>query len=131
MLAKITVADYMSKRLVTLTKDTDVVDAVNKLLDHKITSAPVVDQVGRLLGMFSEKDVMNFVLEASYNQSMGGKVGDYMTKQVITVDAESSIVDLAEKFQQTTVRSFPVYQNNDLVGIVSRTDVLRALASIH
>lgn len=131
MLAKITVADYMSKRLVTLTKDTDVVDAVNKLLDHKITSAPVVDQVGRLLGMFSEKDVMNIVLEASYNQSMGGKVGDYMTKQVITVDAESSIVDLAEKFQQTTVRSFPVYQNNDLVGIVSRTDVLRALASIH
>ncbi len=131
MLAKITVADYMSKRLVTVTKDTDVIDAVKKLLDHKITSAPVVDQVGRLLGMFSEKDVMNIVLEASYNQSMGGKVGDYMTKQVITVDAESSIVDLAEKFQQTTVRSFPVFQDNDLVGIVSRTDVLRALASIH
>jgi len=131
MLAKITVADYMSKRLVTLTKDTDVVDAVKRLLDHKITSAPVVDQVGRLLGMFSEKDVMNIVLEASYNQSMGGKVGDYMTKQVITVDAESSIVDLAEKFQQTTVRSFPVFLDNDLVGIVSRTDVLRALASIH
>jgi len=131
MLAKITVADYMSKRLVTLTKDTDVIDAVKKLLDHKITSAPVVDQVGRLLGMFSEKDVMNIVLEASYNQGMGGKVGDYMTKQVITVDAESSIVDLAEKFQQTSVRSFPVFQDNDLAGIVSRTDVLRALASIH
>ncbi|TRW89667.1 CBS domain-containing protein [Candidatus Methylobacter oryzae] len=131
MLAKITVADYMSKRLVTLAKDADVIDAVKKLLDHKITSAPVVDQVGRLLGMFSEKDVMNIVLEASYNQSMGGKVGDYMTKQVITVDAESSIVDLAEKFQQSTVRSFPVFQDDDLVGIVSRTDVLRALASIH
>lgn len=131
MLAKITVADYMSKRLVTLAKDIDVIDAVKKLLDHKITSAPVVDQAGRLLGMFSEKDVMNIVLEASYNQSMGGKVGDYMTKEVITVDAESSIVDLAEKFQQSTVRSFPVFEDDDLVGIVSRTDVLRALASIH
>ncbi|MDI1277332.1 CBS domain-containing protein [Methylobacter sp.] len=131
MLAKITVADYMSKRLVTLAKDTDVIDAVKKLLDHKITSAPVVDQIGRLLGMFSEKDVMNIVLEAAYNQSMSGKVGDYMTKETISVDAESSIVDLAEKFQQTSVRSFPVFLDNDLVGIVSRTDVLKALASIH
>ena len=129
MLAKITVADYMSKRLVTLAKDTDVVDAVKKLLDHKITSAPVVDQRGHLLGMFSEKDVMSVVLETVYNQSMSGKVGDYMTTEVISVDADSSIVDLAEKFQQTSVRSFPVFQDNDLVGIVSRTDVLRALAS--
>jgi len=129
MLTKITVADYMTKRLVTLAKDSDVVDAVKKLLDHKITSAPVVDQRGHLLGMFSEKDVMNIVLETVYNQSMSGKVGDYMTREVISVDADSSIVDLAEKFQQTTVRSFPVFQDNDLVGIVSRTDVLRALAS--
>ena len=129
MLAKITVEDYMSKRLVTLTKDADVIDAVNKLLDHKITSAPVVDQRGHLLGMFSEKDVMDIVLETVYNQSMSGKVGDYMTTEVISVNADSSIVDLAEKFQQSTVRSFPVFQDNDLVGIVSRTDVLRALAS--
>lgn len=129
MLAKITVADYMSKRLVTLAKDTDVIDAVKKLLDHKITSAPVVDQQGRLLGMFSEKDVMRIVLEAVYNQSMSGKVGDYMSIETISVDADSSIVDLAEKFQQSSIRSFPVFQDNDLVGIVSRTDVLRALAS--
>ncbi len=129
MLAKITVEGYMSKRLVTLAKDTDVIDAVNKLLDHKITSAPVVDQQGHLLGMFSEKDVMNIVLETVYNQSMSGKVGDYMSTEIISVDVDSSIVDLAEKFQQSSVRSFPVFQDNHLVGIVSRTDVLRALAS--
>ncbi len=129
MLAKITVADYMSKRLVTLGKDTDVIDAVKKLLDHKITSAPVVDQSGHLLGIFSEKDVMRIVLETVYNQSMSGKVGDYMSAEVISVDADSSIVDLAEKFEQTSVRSYPVFQDNELVGMVSRTDVLRALAS--
>jgi CBS domain-containing protein len=129
MLAKITVADYMSKRLVTLAKDTDVIDAVKKLLDHKITSAPVVDQRGHLLGIFSEKDVMNIVLETVYNQSMSGKVGDYMSTEVISVDADSSIVDLAAKFQKSSVRTFPVFHDNDLVGIVSRTDVLRALAS--
>ena len=129
MLTKITVADYMSKRLVTLARDTEVIDAVKKLLDHKITSAPVVDQRGHLLGMFSEKDVMSIVLETVYNQSMSGKVGDYMTAEVISVDADSSIVDLAEKFQQSSVRSYPVFHDNELVGIVSRTDVLRALAS--
>lgn len=129
MLAKIAVADYMSKRLVTLAKDANIVDAVKKLLDHKITSAPVVDQSGHLLGMFSEKDVMRIVLETVYNQSMSGKVGDYMSTEVVSVDADASIVDLAEKFEQTSVRSLPVFQDNELVGIVSRTDVLRALAS--
>ncbi|MCK9396519.1 MAG: CBS domain-containing protein [Methylobacter sp.] len=129
MLSKITVEDYMSKRLVTLTKDANVVDAVRKLLDHKITSAPVVDQRGQLLGMFSEIDAMKIVLEAVYNQSMSGKVGDYMSTEIISVDADASIVDLAEKFEQTSVRSLPVFQDNELVGIVSRTDVLRALAS--
>jgi len=128
MLAKIAIADYMSKRLVTFTENTNVLDAVKHLLDHKITGAPVVDQRGHLLGMFSEKDVMRIVLETVYNQSMSGKVGDYMSTDIISVDAESSIVDLAEKFEQTTVRSFPVFQDNELVGIVSRTDVLRALA---
>lgn len=128
MLAKITIADYMSKRLVTLAKDTEVIDAVKKLLDHKITSAPVVDQQGHLLGMFSETDVMQVVLETVYNQSMSGKVGEYMTTEIISVNADSSIVDLAEKFKTSAVRSFPVFQDNDLVGIVSRTDVLRALA---
>ncbi|NOR81220.1 MAG: CBS domain-containing protein, partial [Methyloprofundus sp.] len=45
------------------------------------------------------------------------------------VEAEMSIVDLAEKFQNSSIRSFPVYRDQDLVGIISRTDVLRALAS--
>jgi len=53
-----------------------------------------------------------------------------MTSETISVNADSSIVDLAEKFQQSSIRSFPVFQDADLVGIVSRTDVLKALASI-
>lgn len=130
MLAKITVADYMTKRLVTLAPDANVIDAIKKLLDHKITCAPVIDQRGHLLGMFSEKDGMRVFLESVYNQGMSGKVGDYMTTDTISVDAESSIVDLAEMFQPSSVRSYPVFQAGELVGIISRTDVLRALADI-
>ena len=130
MLAKITVADYMAKRLVTLTKDTNVIDAIKKLLDHKITCAPVVDSKGQLVGMFSEKDGMKVFLESVYNQGMSGKVGDYMTTDTISVDANSSIVDLAEKFQKSSVRSFPVYKDSEFVGVISRVDVLRALVAI-
>ena len=130
MLAKITVADYMSKRLVTLTQDTDVIDAIKKLLDHKITSAPVIDSKGQLVGMFSEKDGIKVFLESIYNQGMSGKVGDFMTTDAISVDATSSIVDLAEKFETSSVRSFPVFEDGEFVGVISRVDVLRALVAI-
>ena len=130
MLAKITVADYMTKRLVTLTKDTNVIDAIKKLLDNKITCAPVIDSNGQLIGMFSEKDGLKVFLESVYNQGMSGKVGDYMTTETISVDATSSIVDLAEKFQKSSVRSFPVFQNGVFIGVISRVDVFKALVAI-
>ena len=130
MLAKITVADFMAKRLVTLTKDTNVIDAIKKLLDHKITCAPVVDSKGQLVGMFSEKDGMKVFLESVYNQGMSGKVGEYMTTDTINVDANSSIVDVAEKFEKSSNRSFPVFQDGEFVGVISRVDDFRALVAI-
>jgi len=130
MLAKITIADYMTRNIMTLKQDADVLATIKQLLNHKITCAPVLDPSGKLVGMFSEKDSMKVVLDASYNQGMSGIVSDFMNHQVITVEAGSSIVDLADKFQDSSVRSFPVFDNNKLVGIVSRTDVLRALVSM-
>jgi CBS domain-containing protein len=129
MLSKITVADYMTKRLVSLSMQTNVFDAIKKLLENKITCAPVIDEQGQLIGMFSEKDGMRVVLESVYDQGMPGKVGDFMSKEIISVDANASIVNLAEKFQNSAVRSFPVFDHAKLVGIISRTDVLRALVS--
>lgn len=130
MLAKIVVEDYMTKKLITLAKDTNVIDAIKKLLDHKITSAPVVDAKGQLIGVFSEKDGMKVFLESVYDQGMSGKVGEFMTTEIIKVDAMLSIVNLAEKFQINSVRSFPVFQDGKLVGVISRTDVLKALVAI-
>ena len=130
-LAKITVADYMSDRLVSLSQDNDVLEAINKLLHRRIPNAPVVDNQGNLVGMFSEKDAMKVVLEAAYNQGMGGKVSEFMNKDTIdSIDADASVVEAAEKLQNSTVRCFPVYRSNELVGVISRSDVLRALCSI-
>jgi len=130
MLAKITIADYMTKNIMTVKQDVDALAAIKQLLSHRITCAPVLDQSGKLVGMFSEIDCMEVVLSASYNQGMSGKVEDFMTTEIVSVNAESSIVDLAEKFKDTSLRSYPVFDDKKLVGIVSRTDVLRALVSI-
>lgn len=129
MLAKITIADYMTKNIMTVKQDADALASIKQLLDHKITCAPVIDQSGKLVGMFSEKDCMKFVLDASYNQGASGKVSEFMNEDISTVDAEASIFDLADKFKDSSVRSFPVLDDRKMVGIVSRTDVLRAIVS--
>lgn len=130
MLAKIAVVDYMSTKIITVTPDTDISQAVKKLLDHKVTSVPVVDERGKLVGIFSEKDGMKVFVESAYNQSMAGKVGEFMTKDPMVINADASLVDVATQFQETPTRSFPVFQNGELVGMISRIDVLRALAAM-
>ncbi|MDD2759575.1 MAG: CBS domain-containing protein [Methylomonas sp.] len=131
MLAKIAVSDYMSEHVATVTPETDVAVAFKIMLENRVTSMPVVDGHGKLVGIFSEKDGMKVVVESAYNQSMTGKVGDFMSKDLVVVDADESLVDVAAKFQNTPIRSFPVFQNGEMVGVISRVDVLRALAAVH
>lgn len=130
MLAKIAASDYMTTRIITVTPDTDVSHAIKKLLDHKITSVPVIDERGKLVGIFSEKDCMKVAVETAYNQSMGGKVSEFMTKDPLIISADTSLVDVAEKFQESPLRSFPVFQEGQLAGMISRIDVLRALVAM-
>jgi len=127
MLAKIAVADYMTKNVITVTPNTGITEAIKKMLEHKITSVPVLDGQGKLVGVFSERDGVKIVVESAYNQSADGKVGDIMTKEPPVIDAELSLVDAALKFQEMATRSFPVFQNGEMVGVISRVDVMRAL----
>jgi CBS domain-containing protein len=130
MLAKIKISDYMNKNITTLTKETDVFIAIQQLLDHKQTSAPVVDESGKFIGIFSEKDCIEAVLEASYNQGVSGKVADFMTDETLSVDAETNILDIAKKFKTCSERVLPVMNDNKIVGLVSGEDLLKALISI-
>ena len=124
------VKDYMARTLVTFKPETDVLDAIHELVKHRIAGAPVVDDEGNLLGMLSELDCMKVALDAGYHGTWGGPVRDFMSDGVKTVDAEMSIVDLAQLFISTTYRRYPVMQNTRLVGQISRRDVLRALESL-
>ena len=121
------VKDYMARTLVTFKPESDVLDAVHTLVEHRIAGAPVVDDEGNLLGMLSEFDCMKVALNAGYHGIWGGPVRDFMSDGVETVDADMSIVDLAQVFIDKKFRRFPVMQGTRLVGQISRRDVLRAL----
>ena len=124
------VKDYMTGKLVTFHPETDVLDAIHELVSHGIAGAPVVDDHGDLVGMLSELDCMKIALHAGYHGNWGGPVSDYMTRNVETVDADMSIVDLAQQFLDTTFRRYPVVKDHRLVGQISRRDVLRALNNL-
>ena len=124
------VKDYMAHTLVTFKPETDVLDAVHELVTRRIAGAPVVDDAGNLLGMLSEYDCMKVALNAGYHGNWGGPVRDFMSDGVKTVDADMSIIDLAQEFITTRFRRFPVMQGTRLIGQISRRDVLRALEFI-
>ena len=126
MLKSVTVRDYMAAYVVTFNPDTDVLEAVNDLLQYRISGAPVVDEQHHIVGIVSEKDCLKAVLSAAYHDDLGVNVGDIMTHKVETVDAEMSIVELAEKFLAENVRRYPVLEEGRLVGQISRRDILRA-----
>lgn len=124
------VKDYMSGKLVTFSPHTDVLDAIHELVRHRIAGAPVVDDHGNLVGMLSEFDCMKVVLTAGYHNEPGGPVADLMARDVKTVNADMSVIDLAQLFMESGFRRYPVVKDNRLVGQISRRDVLRALTEI-
>lgn len=120
------VKDYMTRKLVTVTPQTNVVEAMDMLLNSQISGAPVVDAEGQLVGVLSEADLLHVIIQDSYYDESVGIVGDYMKAPVDTVDANMDIYALAEKFIKEHRRRYPVVSQGKLVGQISRRDVLRA-----
>ena len=129
-LKSVTVRDYMATGLITLTPEMGVMEAVQKFLDYRISGAPVVDERGNMIGMLSEKDCLKVVLNAAYYEEMGGTVNDFMMKDVITIDASTGIVEVAEMFIKSSFRRYPVVSDDKLIGQISRRDVLKALEKL-
>jgi predicted transcriptional regulator len=130
MLASLKVRDYMSRINVTFSPEMDVLRAIHILIDKKISGAPVTDDHDNLIGYLSEKDCMQVALKAAYHDEVGGRVDEYMSQEVITFEVDTPIIELAEGFLNTSFRRHSVTDNNQLVGSISRRDVLRALESI-
>jgi predicted transcriptional regulator len=125
-----TAKDYMSRDLVVFRPDTDLRVAMRALLDNDISGAPVVDDRGNLIGILSEKDCFRAAFKASYYAELTGPVRDYMSSHVETIDADMAIVEVVELFFRSTYRRFPVMAGGQLVGQLTRRDVLEAVVEL-
>ncbi|GGH88689.1 CBS domain-containing protein [Pseudomonas fluvialis] len=127
MLKSIKVGDYMTRHLVTFRSDMDLFTAINRLLEHNISGAPVVDSQGHLIGLLSEGDCLRGILAGAYHEEVGGNVSAYMAREVETVTSQTDIIEASERFLRGRRRRLPVVDDGVLVGQISRHDVLRAV----
>lgn len=122
-----TVDDYMVRDLITFVPDDDIHEVVKILLGARISGAPVVDRKGELVGVVSKKDCFEVLYNTSYHQDWGGRVEDYMSKKVTTIESGTDIAKAADIFMNSTFRRFPIMKNGRMAGQISRADLLRAL----
>jgi len=120
------VREFMVTKLVTLRPEMDIFVAIDLLLKHHISGAPVVDAEQRLVGILSEKDCLRVVASGAFHRSASGQVEDYMSREVQTVDPEADVFRVADMFLTRSFRRLPVLEQGKLVGQVSRRDVLNA-----
>jgi CBS domain-containing protein len=122
-----TAKEAMSRHLITLHPEMDVLEALSVLVRERISGAPVLDQVGNLVGMLTERDCMHIALDAGYFSEGGGRVANFMSPDVVTIEAHTPITEIAERFATSHFRRLPVTEQGKLIGIISRRDVLKQL----
>lgn len=121
------VTEFMTRDLIVLSPDRNVFDAIDHLLGKRISGAPVVDDRGRFLGVFSEKTAMRVLVAAIHDGLPGTEVSPYMNlDRGRVIDPNDLLLSVAEKFLATPFRRLPVLTAERLVGQVSRRDVLKA-----
>jgi CBS domain-containing protein len=143
-------ADVMVTNVITVTPDASVQDVAQLLLTNRISGLPVVDPQGKLVGIVSEGDLMRRaeagtgrrrpwwlailtgrdVLAAEYVREHSRKVADVMTRHVVTAAAETPLQDIATLLEKNGIKRVPIVQGGKVVGIVSRANLLQALACL-
>ncbi len=124
------VDDYMTRTLIQFAPDENIHTAAKTLLEKRISGAPVVDETGELVGVLSKKDCLQVVYNASYHKDWGGRVDEYMSREVRSIESGTDIITVADLFVESSFRRFPVMENGRMVGQISRQDILRALYEI-
>ena len=140
------VEDIMSKDVITVTPKTSVHGAARLMVDHAISGLPVVDDMGNVVGIVSEGDLILQEkprqrlpwwrvffgdaerLAREYQKAHGITVAEVMTRSLITVSPDLSIESVALILDQHRIRRVPVVADSQLVGIVSRGDLIKALS---
>ncbi len=141
-----TVGDFMTRRVVTVTPDAPVLVAAKLMLEHKISGLPVVDAEQHVVGIVSEHDLLrqpdggkhkpHWLQLMAEQKGLAGetasfrdrKVNYVMTPNPVTITASSSLEEACRLIADHGIKRLPVVEDGKLVGIIARTDLVRALA---
>ena len=111
--------DIMTADVVTVSSVATVKQAANLLTRLQISGAPVIDGQGRIVGIVSEADIV---------ARRGARVEDIMSKKVCSVEEETSIEEIATVMTVRKINRVPVVREKKLIGVVSRADLVAAVA---
>jgi CBS domain-containing protein len=123
----LTAEHVMLRNVFVLNPEMLVLDAVEELLQRGASSAPVVDE-GRIVGVFSERDALVAIADVRWEGAPVGTVAEHMQRDFDVVGAKTELGEIAACFRDNPARRLPVVDHRRrLLGIVSRSDVLRVL----
>ncbi|MBF8222225.1 MULTISPECIES: CBS domain-containing protein [Halomonadaceae] len=125
--APTTVREIMSRDCYRVRGNASVSNLVEGLALHRLPGAPVVDDRDHLIGFISEQDVLGKLLESTYLNDEPPLVKELMRHEVLSVSPNKSITDLAQEMLGTKPKVYPVVEQERLVGIVTRRDILNAI----
>jgi CBS domain-containing protein len=120
------VLESKGRRVIAIDHEATVSEAIAKLVQNNIGSLPVVDQGGRLVGIFSERDVLRII----HNKGEGFgrlRVADVMTSNPVTCRLDDQVDDVMGKMSERHIAKVPVLNDAELVGVVSVGDVIKVL----
>lgn len=127
------VSDIMQTKLHTVAPDVSVLEAVTTMAEQHMSALPVLDLRGSIVGVISTTDVLEAEAEADDAEARArlfeaSSVSDLMTARVKTIDASATIADAAQQMLYLEVHRLFVVEEGKLVGVVSQTDIVRAVA---
>jgi CBS domain-containing membrane protein len=127
------VKDIMQTKLQSVAPDVPVLEAVTTMAEQHVSALPVLDMHGAIVGVISTTDVLQAEAEADDAEARAAlfessNVSDLMTARVRTIDASAAIADAAQQMLYLEVHRLFVVEDNRLVGVVSQTDIVRAVA---
>jgi CBS-domain-containing membrane protein len=141
--------DVMVAPVITATPQASIKSVAETFLRHQISAVPVVDNDGKVVGVISEGDLLHRseagtekqypwwlraflgpdALANEYVKAHARKVTDAMTRQVITASPETPLHEIAALLEKHSIKRVPIIENGQLVGIVSRANLVQAIAS--
>ena len=122
------VSEIMTFPVVTISADKSLIEAIRLLLRFHISGMPVVDGEGRLTGVLSELDILNFAMSGNAGVT---SVSEVMSKDIVTFSPEVRIEQAINTFAEKRIRRVPVVSGGKVAGIVSRRDILREILGMY